>query len=353
MFCNSVHIQNFRRFDNFRMEGMGQVCLIAGKNNVGKTNLLEALFLLAEAMTGEISVHIDSFRELPNFDPDEKSVWQWQWHNGKTENPIFIEAVLGNVQRQIRATLEPPIRIKPQSDGVAMVNSGPYWKCEYSEGPYPISFMRTFIVPNPKGGSQLISAFEEGADRLHLQSATFFPSHNRNFAEEAQRFGALVRHKEEQRIIRAMTIIEPRLVDLRANTYANISVVYASLKEFPELIPITHLGDGIGQLFRYLVGIATFKGGMILIDEIENGFHYTMLTNVWRALYTAAKENDVQLIATTHSRECIEAACDAFQDDTSLAVSYHRLILTDNGIKAITSDRGGLDAAIAVEAEVR
>jgi predicted ATPase len=73
------------------------------------------------------------------------------------------------------------------------------------------------------------------------------------------------------------------------------------------LIPIQIMGDGIIRLLSFLVTIANTENGVVLIDEIENGFHYSVLANVWESIYDAAKQYNAQIFATSHSYECVRA----------------------------------------------
>ncbi len=67
------------------------------------------------------------------------------------------------------------------------------------------------------------------------------------------------------------------------------------------------MGDGMRRILAVMAAIATMKNGVLLIDEIENGLHYASLSVMWKAIFTACKEYNVQIIAVTHSYECIEA----------------------------------------------
>ena len=60
----SFSIKNFRCFDELTVEGMGRINLIAGKNNVGKTALLEALWVHGGAPNPELAVRVEAFRGL-------------------------------------------------------------------------------------------------------------------------------------------------------------------------------------------------------------------------------------------------------------------------------------------------
>jgi len=92
----------------------------------------------------------------------------------------------------------------------------------------------------------------------------------------------------------------------------------------------------------------------LLIDEIENGLHYSVLENVWRAIDKAATELNVQIFATTHSREMVMAAHEAFKDenDNFLFQRLDRNKKTGE-IYPTIYDENSMQAAMEVNAEVR
>ena len=67
------------------------------------------------------------------------------------------------------------------------------------------------------------------------------------------------------------------------------------------------LGDGITRLLSFILSVFSNQGGVVLIDEIENGFHYTKQNLIWEILYDLAVDLNVQIIANTHSKEMVEA----------------------------------------------
>jgi hypothetical protein len=82
---------------------------------------------------------------------------------------------------------------------------------------------------------------------------------------------------------------------------------------FPHPIPLRSLGDGINRLFAVILSLVNAKDGLLLVDEIENGMHYSILLEVWTNILKLAKALNVQVFATTHSWDCIKA----FQAATS------------------------------------
>ncbi len=70
---------------------------------------------------------------------------------------------------------------------------------------------------------------------------------------------------------------------------------------------LNEFGDGLGKFISFICLLQTNKNGYIFIDEIENGIHYSKLDMVWKTILTISKQQNVQVFATTHSKECIES----------------------------------------------
>jgi predicted ATPase len=112
----------------------------------------------------------------------------------------------------------------------------------------------------------------------------------------------------EERIIEALSIVEPRLeriVMVKAGRSRRTAM--AKVKGRSPL-PLRSLGDGMNRLLEVALGLVSVgEGGTFLVDEIDAGLHFTTLVDVWRLVFEAAARLDVQVVATTHSWDCIEA----------------------------------------------
>ena len=117
-----------------------------------------------------------------------------------------------------------------------------------------------------------------------------------------------------------------------------------------ELVPIAIMGEGMNRLARLVLGISSAPKGVVLIDEIENGFHHSVLPDVWRAIDTASKQSNTQIIATTHSFECVSAAHKVLDPDD---FRLHRLEANDDGNRCVTYDPETIAAALDFNLEVR
>ena len=80
-----------------------------------------------------------------------------------------------------------------------------------------------------------------------------------------------------------------------------------------KLFPLKLAGDGLNKLLFIVLSIISNPDSILLIDEIESGFHYSMYPKLWETIALAARENACQIIATTHSYECIAGAIDGIE----------------------------------------
>lgn len=87
--------------------------------------------------------------------------------------------------------------------------------------------------------------------------------------------------------------------------------------------PLKSLGDGIQRLFEMAVAAASEPSELLLIDEFENGLHWSLQETLWRNLRELATRENIQIVATTHSWDCISAFASAMSDDPELGQLVH------------------------------
>jgi AAA15 family ATPase/GTPase len=170
--------------------------------------------------------------------------------------------------------------------------------------------------------------------------------------EMAERFGNLEKFGKQDIVLKALQVIEPNLKRLAMLVVADQPVLHGDIG-IGRLIPIPLMGGGIVRLANLSILIGNAEGGVVLIDEIENGIHYSIMPKVWESLAETARQFNTQLFATTHSWECIVSAHKSFSNDIYYDFRLHRLEMIKGDIKAITYDRESLDAAVSSGIEVR
>ena len=117
-------------------------------------------------------------------------------------------------------------------------------------------------------------------------------------------------------------------------------------------IPIGSMGDGMWRMLAMAVSITQCQNGFLLIDEIDTGLHYSVMSSMWRLIFSAAKEFNVQVFATTHSYDCVYSLahiCGEADKDNPVTVQR----IETGRVKAIPFDNDEIKVAADREIEVR
>ncbi len=159
---------------------------------------------------------------------------------------------------------------------------------------------------------------------------------------------------EKRELMALLTQIDPRLQKLRYAKAPKMSqpLVYAHFG-MKNAISITQTGQGFSKLFSLFCRMLLSNARALFVDEIENGLYYEALPLIWKGIATLAASENIQVFATTHSRECIIAAHETMKSMPHYDFALHRLQRVKGEIQAVTHDEEMLDAAIESGLEVR
>lgn len=118
---------------------------------------------------------------------------------------------------------------------------------------------------------------------------------------------------EEDRLLEALQLVESNIerfsvVDVKQNGHlTGQRAVMLRMKGYTQRIPLKSLGDGIARVFQIVLNALVAKNGILLIDEFENGLHYSIQEKVWKLIFDLSEQLHIQVFATTHSWDCIES----------------------------------------------
>jgi AAA15 family ATPase/GTPase len=323
----SIHIKNFRLFRDLKIEPLNRVNLITGENDSGKTALLEAIYLLFGNSSDffRLPSVLRSDQPPDNFD----NFWKWLFHQKRLECPIEIKANTDNLSAY---------SVTVPSHGP--LAKGIFFRYEEEGGQ---SGSREITEGGGSSSSSLV-------DWLSLSGFSTVLSPPKEDAEYFSRIAA--KRGGEKRLIELLGVVEPRLQDLKYLKLGSQPLVYADIG-MEDLIPASQLGQGFTRLLRLYSEILASKSNIVLIDEIENGIHYSAMPKVWKGIATIAREEDLQIFATTHSYECIRSAHEAFSSEPQYELALHRLERVGDDAKAVTYDKTTLETSIDMNLEVR
>ncbi|HWX19820.1 MAG TPA: ATP-binding protein [Candidatus Binatia bacterium] len=294
--------------------------LITGKNNTCKTGVLEGLDILLAPHQMDFLPKI--FRNGANLGDMRENYWKWLFHNRNTAQPVLISAT------------------GDEFGGFSVaVFLGP--------GPTPAGY-----IPRWSAGP-LVIAVNDPASLLLLSGVTALSVRPTEPQQDALDYDRVVlKSGGEARIEALLRKIEPRLRTIRSISPLGAHLLYVDVG-LKDKIPAAHLGQGFIRLLSIYAEIIASGKKVLLIDEFENGLHYSVLTEVWRGILNAVQQENVQVFATTHSYECIKAAHAAFSETAEYDFALHRLEEAKGEIQVTTFDKETLGAALGSNFEIR
>ena len=342
-----LHIQNYRIFRDLKVSQLGHINLFAGKNNTGKTSLLEAVFLLAGAGNARMLMNSNIVRVDPGTTVLGDTFWKPFFSDLDKHSPIEIRgryASIGQLALEItwggqqkKETLTDYLSaqsVTNLSDELSLTvrYRGPDEELIES---YIFAENKEIQVDQP----DIVVPFR--AASLH--------SSNVSSRDDAIRLATLRKQKSDHLLLEALRVVEPKLQSIEDNSASGTPMIWGDIG-LSELIPLAVMGEAMNRIARIVLAITGAPDGVVLVDEVENGIHHSVLPEVWRVINKVAIQLNCQVIATTHSLECVRAAFDALQEDD---FRLHRLEANQDENRCVTYDSETIGAALDFNLEVR
>ena len=310
---NSITFYNFRGLKRLELSKLSQITLLTGRNNAGKSSVLVVIFLLMYQSAAESFGNIINFRGIyVRMDPG--SLWAPAFYGLNTEESMLIN---GNIDGD-RFSLE-YVRddsFVPAANAANVPNAfSPYAAIMGSTYTLKYHFQKEeyeedcYFTVNESGLGRNIKTNQQNNQLMPMTRTTFVNPVILNNSLDGLVSDWLSKMDlagKKQDIIEYLKTIEPELSNIITITNQGQVQVYAKVGE--QVLPIRLAGDGLSRLLFILLAIAANPDSIILIDEIETGFHYSMLETLWKLIAKSAKDYNCQIIATTHSYECIQKA---------------------------------------------
>lgn len=313
----SISIENFRCFHQTKMEGFGQVNLIGGQNNAGKTTLLEAIYLANNPQSRSIIFLKQNLRnEAADWEHPENA-WSSLFHQFKkdaeirlfveTEDVLFgarftcIESYEKQKQVSLFDEIEDLVKIKDVLAMESRVTRSSIISHHYSQHHKgPESLMR--LDANLESKNFGIA----GSLPAPLLYPNFVPAgFKSNPATLAENFERLRFQGRDKVVLKGLQLIEPSIQQVEVFHFGEKRIHLK--REGEDFMPITLFGDGLNKVADIIVRIASNSNSILLIDEIENGVHYAHHHDLWKFVFKLATQFGVQIFAASHSYEMIRA----------------------------------------------
>lgn len=350
----SIHIQNFKVFKSLNVKDLPRILLIGGKKNSGKTSLLEAIFFPLDFANPDMFTRLLRWRGVDSIDID--SVFSSAYHNFKVHQPMVFEYTVNSSKQKLQYDFLPP-SIQPLN-----IHKGSVIELQNS----PVKNMGGIKISlnSKKSSSDVFLKRELDGFSLNIlkpedyitTKAVFMNSTmlRGDVETNAKRYGALDKINRTKEILSSLQILEPKIKSLSVIPAGNNKPALYGDIGMEEKVHLNLMGQGIIRLLSILLGISSVENGVILIDELENGFHHSVLSRVWEVITTHAKRCNTQIIATTHSWELISSAIEGVPQELRSDFQYRRIERKENFIfKTVDYDFSTLETAVSSNLETR
>jgi len=312
-FIKNIEIKNFKCFEDFKAEGFGRVNLIGGKNNVGKTAFMEAVY---------VNVHSESIEHLIY------ALYSFQHNRNYLE---YVDNEEPNVKKTLDAIqfYESKSNIKTVKFEVISINAKKIYK----------------FFDDIEINKNEFSEEYKYADNIEFIDNFGFTNYELKLVYEA------VQIKDKEDVLYKYinefdkNILNFKIIGGDKPQCKTVKGNYQDLNEF---------GDGLKHYISIICSLYACANGYLFIDEIDNGIHYTQLDKLWEIILTISKQQNVQVFATTHSKECIESYARVAKELEDKDIKYIKMSrLKDGKIMAGVRDYDMLQYTMNDGHEVR
>jgi AAA15 family ATPase/GTPase len=331
---NSIQIQNYRCYQDTTIKGFKRVNLIGGLNNSGKTVLLEAI-LLNTSPTGQ---NVAMLKQLRGENMSSKDLPEYAWDsfffNQNKENKIKINAgfnknesicLMIDVDNITTTFME---NVEGEDENLQMILNDFVSNEKMIKSVLHLKYStkdKEFV------DALTIIAHSKGYTTKELKipaafNANYIPaSSKRKPAILARDYGIAEKRNQDYLILKALQIIDANIEKIKVSVIGGNHIEIKRKGE--DFMSAALFGDAINKILNIILSIVNNKGEILLIDEIENGIHYTVQKDFWKFIFELANSEqfDNQIFATTHSLEMIKAFGEVTKNDYPNDGAYFEL----------------------------
>ncbi|MBO0614546.1 MAG: hypothetical protein RL122_2294 [Pseudomonadota bacterium] len=305
-FIENIKIENFKCFENLEINDFKRVNVFGGKNNVGKTALLEAIELLVKSVEPNSLIY-NSYLLLKNRQQRSKNITL----DFYKDFPHRFE-IKSNI-RTINIAVDNLVEFHTTNTSIANI--------EFSVN----HGKSNFSTENFSNGN-LYGALHDYFKNIIFNSY-FIKSSKIDDKFLSVLYGFVSELNKEDFVNNSINNFDSSIMTFKIIQTEDEAIPKLKIQGRDKLVPLSEMGDGISRYVTILCAIWASQNGFLFIDEIENGIHYSNYKKLWELIFMASEQANCQVFVTTHSKECIEAFNNVQQernDDTGRYFELYR-----------------------------
>ena len=356
----NIEIRGFRGLEELDLSRLGSFNLLLGANDVGKTSVLEAIFLLSGLGSISLPIKVQHFRNhlvhdvddllslLYGQDADMTATLTASSPGGGYRSKLSISVV--DAEETLNANMKPTAKPSGRPSSSSKPTRHRVLRYEATVVPSkfekPLVFTGTLVDEGDRFGGKM----SPGTASDYIVPARFI---YHDFGYDADVIASLIVNKRSEELLQYLRVINPRVAAIATN--GDVGYLDIGLEK---MLPMNMFGSGMIRAAA-IISLCIMKSQRILlIDEIDSGLHHRAITPLLSALLTLCRERDIQVFATTHSREMLTALRDVlsrreFADHRDGVCCYALQRDKDELVRAYRYGYADLDHSLENEMEIR
>lgn len=348
----SVSIQNFRGIRRLDIKDLNTINVFVGDNATGKTAVLDAIYILINPNNPELPLKTNDWR---NIMPFTSSFWRSLFYDFDFNNEIQLIAETTKDKREVS------IKAKRSISDVVVSNqsSNGEPKASSSLEKAVVGLDIVFQIDKSKYKSAIeqksLNEAKLDPDKSYEEQLQGNYQNSKTYANEidlSAKFDAVNQEIGKEVMIDFLRKFKPEIEDIELDRFMKLLIKDKSFGN--KRVYLNSYGDGMVRGLHMLLDILSKKSGITLIDEVENGLHWSKQEIVWQFVHALISERGQQLFITTHSREMVEHLYQVAKKENFLKlIQLYRLQMVDGIIKFVQYGAKELEFALTHEEEFR
>ncbi|MGD0090088.1 MAG: AAA family ATPase [Planctomycetota bacterium] len=371
---HELTLKGYRGFADYKVPGLARVNLLLGTNNSGKTSVLEAVRLLcgsgdpsaiwqALAQRGERWFPDEPDRYVSRTAAEADICHLFLGHEMELGTTFRIESKNSIGERWISYTVVEKTKHDAADHAPKRDPSDEplFGRFSIAVGGDPAPPVKTFRL-TARGGlsaDEIMRDIHARRRTTDLGNVQFLSTDFVSADYVLSNWAKIALRPEEDRIVKALQILQPDLEAFRVvggERYPGSRggvIVKCKRSELP--VPIGSMGEGMWRILCLAMAVIRAQNGVLLVDEIDTGFHYTVMTQMWEMIIGASTQFDVQVFATTHSYDCVSSLAAACTKSASLCAHANQVSIQriERGTQAVAFTEAEFVSAAQHRIEIR
>ena len=350
----NLEIKNFRGIEHLKIDDFSRVNVFLGQNSSGKSSVLESLLFLMGMSNPDLPQSINYIRSRGYSSFADLG---YMFHNGDLKvSPEFSSEMFDGSKRHLalemtyifddKAQVDIPQGQIPTSETKTFLNTlKMLFDVEVDQKKSSYESSITFNQMNQITGKKIAEGY------LEKNTVAFLPA-DIALGVPTNDLIELAKRKKKDIISKCLSNIDNHITTWEILN----NVAYIGLDGIDQLMMVNMMGDGMRRYLNIVAASANPTNNILLIDEIDNGLHYSAYKKLWEAIFALATDTNKQVFVTTHSKETLYRLNEMLEEHSEYqdALRLYTLEKTlKKGLQAYKLTHEGLREACENEIEIR